>query len=171
MSDGSRIPDLRLHAIVGRWQTSGYVLGDPRIPVVGTDTYELLAGGPFIVHHVDVTVGDRPLRAIEVIGEPDPSGGYLARSFDSDGNTELMSLTIDEDGVFHFAGGGEVASAARAADAPTVRVRATLTIADDRRSMRALWERSEDGTTWRPWMDMAFRNEIEDRAPQPVRAQ
>jgi hypothetical protein len=155
--DANRAPDERLHTIAGRWQTSGHVLGVPETLVSGTDTYEVLAGGYFLVHHVDVTVGEHPVRAIEIIGEPDPmSGGFLARSFDSDGNAELMRVTIDEDGVFHFTGGPEVAAAAQPTDARTNRVRSTLTIADDGRSMAALWERSEDGTNWQPWMDISF---------------
>jgi hypothetical protein len=109
------------------------------------------------VHHVDVTVGEQPVRAIEVIGEPDAAGGgYLSRSFDSEGNAELMRVTIDEDGVFHFAGGPDIASAAHPTDESTARVRSTLTVAEDRRSMTALWERSEDGITWHPWMDISF---------------
>jgi hypothetical protein len=35
-------------------------------------------------------------------------------------------------------------------EAPTARVRSTLTMARDRESMTALWERSDDGTTWPP---------------------
>jgi hypothetical protein len=152
-----RPPGERLHALAGRWKTSGHVIREPRIPVVGNDIYEVLAGGYFIVHHVDVTVGEQPVRAIEVIGEPDAAGdGYLARSFDSEGNAELMRVTIDEDGVFHFAGGPDVAPAAQPTGASTARVRSTLTIAEDRRSMTALWERSEDGISWHPWMDISF---------------
>lgn len=147
----------RLWAIAGRWKTSGHVIAEPPIPVVGTDVYEILDGGRFLVHHVDVTVGDDPVRAIEIIGEPEPAtGGYLARSFDSDGNTELMRLTIDDDGVFHFAGGPEVAPAAQRGDDAVARVRSTLTVAPDGSSMTALWERSEEGDSWKPWMDMAF---------------
>jgi hypothetical protein len=150
-------PDQRLWSIAGRWRTSGHVIGDPTTPVVGTDIYELFPGGHFLVHEVDVTVGDQPVRAIEIIGEPDGSGGSLARSFDSAGDAELMHLTIDDDGVFHFAGGGDVASAAQPTGVPTAWVRSTLTIAPDRQSMTALWERSDDGTTWQPWMDIAFQ--------------
>ncbi len=150
-------PDQRLWSIAGQWRTSGHVIGDPTIRVVGTDIYELLPGGHFLVHHVDVAVGDQPVRAIEIIGEPDGRGGYLARSFDSAGDAELMHLTIDDDGVFHFAGGGDVASAAQPTGVPTAWVRSTLTIAPDRQSMTALWERSDDGTTWQPWMDIAFQ--------------
>jgi hypothetical protein len=152
--DAGPTPDTRLHAIAGRWRTAGYVIGEPRIPVVGTDVYEVFAGGHFLVHDVDVTVGEQPVRAIEIIGEPDGRGGFLARSFDNEGSAEVMHLTIDDRGVFHFAGGSEIAPAARSADARTVR--ATLTIAEDRRSMTALWERSEDGTSWQRWMDISF---------------
>jgi hypothetical protein len=35
----------------------------------GFDTYEVLAGGHFLVHQVDVTVGNQRVQAIEVIGE------------------------------------------------------------------------------------------------------
>ena len=155
--DEGRKPDSRLHTIAGRWQTSGHVIDEPEIPVAGTDTYEVLPGG-FLVHHVDVTAGDKPVRAIEIIGEPDAvSGRFLARSFDNDGNTELMRVTIDGGGVFHFNGGPEVASAVQPTDARTARVRSRLTIAEDGQSMTALWERSDDGTNWQRWMDISFR--------------
>ena len=151
------MPDTRLHDIAGRWSSSGHVIGEPRIPVVGTDIYDVLAGGHFLVHHVDVTVGEQPVRAIEIIGEPDGAGGFLAWSFDNEGNAERMHVNIDDNGVFHFAGGPEIVPAAKPADAPTAHVRSTLTIAEDRRSMTALWERSEDGTSWQLWMDISFR--------------
>jgi hypothetical protein len=81
-----------------------------------------------------VTVGEQRLRAIEIIGEPDPdSDAFLARSFDSEGKFETMRLRIDDDGV-----------------------RSTLTVSGDRASMKAFWERSEDGINWEPWMDMTF---------------
>ena len=112
----------RLHAIAGRWVTDGHVVGDSSMPVKGFDTYDVLAGGYFLVHHVDVTVGNQPVHAIEVIGERDPnSGGFLARSFDNLGNCEVMSVTVDDVGVFRFTGGPDVAAAARPAGAATAR--------------------------------------------------
>jgi hypothetical protein len=154
-SRDQRVADPRLATIAGRWRTSGHVVGAAPIPVRGTDTYEVFAGGFFLVHHVDVTVGDQPVRAIEIIGERD-GAEYLARSFDSEGNVEVMRLMIDNAGVFHFSGGGNVAPAARPGDAPTVRVRSTLTVGAARQTMSARWERSEDGTTWQRWMDITF---------------
>lgn len=147
----------RLWSIAGEWATDGHVVDDLPVPVKGTDTYEVLAGRYFLVHHVDVTVGDQEVRAIEVIGEPASDGaGFLARSFDNQGNAEVMLVTVDDEGVFHFTGGPEVAAAAQPADAMTARVRSTLTVASDRRSMTALWERSEDGHSWEPWMNIMF---------------
>jgi hypothetical protein len=150
-----RVPDPRLATIAGRWRTTGHVVGEPRIPVRGTDTYEVFAGGYFLVHHVDVMVGDQPVRAIEIIGEPDAEA-FLVRGFDSDGNVEVMRLTIDDAGVFHFSGGGDVALASQPGDAPTLRVRSTLTVGTGGHTMSARWERSEDGTTWQHWMDITF---------------
>jgi hypothetical protein len=166
-ADEGRSPNTQLHIIAGWWRTSGHVIGEPAIPVVGTDTYEIVPGGYFLVHHVDVTAGEDPVQAIEIIGEPDAaSGGYLARSFDSNGNTELMRVTIDDEGVFHFTGGARVATAAQPRELTTAAVRSTLTIAEDRQSMTAFWERSEDGTTWQPWMDISFTRSDEERSTE-----
>jgi hypothetical protein len=147
----------RLGAIIGRWATSGLVSGDPPVPVTGTDIYEALPGGHFLVHHVDVTVGDQVVQAIEIIGEADPAtGGYLARSFDNAGNAEVMHLTIDAAGVFHFRGGSDIAPTARPAAESIIEVRSTLTPSSDGTSMTALWERSADGHAWEPWMNISF---------------
>jgi hypothetical protein len=147
----------RLSTIAGRWRTSGYVVGDPRVPVAGTDVYDVLRGGRFLVHRVDVTVGEQEVHAIEVIGEPDPdSDAYLARSFDSEGNFEVMKLQIDDDGILRFSGDGSIAPAAQPSDAPTAQVRSTLTVSQDSASMNAFWERCENGIDWEPWMDITF---------------
>lgn len=147
----------RLWAIAGDWATTGQVVGDPPVPVSGSDIYEVLPGGFFLVHHVDVTVGSHEVRAIEMIGARAPRGGaFLARSYDNEGNSELMELTVDDEGVFHFSGGPEIARAAQPANASTARVRSTLTVSSDGDSMTALWERSDDDVNWTPWMDMTF---------------
>ena len=147
----------RLWSIAGRWATEGEVIADPPVPVTGFDTYDVLAGGYFLVHHVDVRVGDQSVRAIEIIGEPDPSGdGFLVRSFDNTGSSEVMRVKVDDDGVFHFAGGPDVAPAAHRANRETTGVRSALTLAVDGGSMTALWERSPDGQTWERWMRISF---------------
>ena len=46
------------------WRTSGIVLGDPAMRIVGTDVYDVLPGGLFLVHHVDLSVGSDHVRDI-----------------------------------------------------------------------------------------------------------
>jgi hypothetical protein len=157
-SDHSDAQHPRLGAIAGEWVTSGHVLGDPPVPVTGSDIYEVLPGGHFLIHWVDVTVGSEEVRAVEVVGEPTAQEGvFLARSYDNQGNAEVMEVTVDDDGVFHFSGGPDIAPAAQPAGASPARVRSTLRVGSDGDSMSALWERSDDGVSWQPWMDMRFQ--------------
>lgn len=151
-------PDVkRLGAIVGRWRAEGVVVGDPEIPIVGTDVYEWLAGGYFLVHHIDVSVGEATVQGIELIGEHDPrTGAIVARSYDADGAVTIMHVSIDDAGVMTFTGGSDVAPAAASSDDPGQVVRSTLTVSEDGDHMTAKWERSADGATWNAWMDMTF---------------
>ena len=152
-------PELRrLGALVGRWRSEGHIVGDPAVPITGTDVYEWLAGGFFLVHHVDVVIGDQQVRALELIGSYDPAtDAFTARAYDNLGNITIMRTRVDGQGVWRFSGGGDVAAVARpaAADAGGA-VRSTLTISPDRAGMTARWERSDDGASWQPWMDMTF---------------
>ena len=146
-----------LDPIAGNWRTEGRVIGSD-LSIRGTDRYEWLGGGYFLIHYVDVSVGDEKVDAIEVIGEETENhGAFVARSFDNQGAVASMLLRVDSSGVYTFTGGSEVAPAAKPDQAaPTDHVRSTLRVADDRQSMAALWERSRDGQVWTPWMDVRF---------------
>jgi hypothetical protein len=148
----------RLGALVGRWRSQGHIVGDDPVPITGTDIYEWLAGGFFLVHHVDVMIGEQRVQAIELMGEYDPTtDAYTARAYDNLGAVTVMQARVDEQGVWRFSGGADVAAVARpaAADAAGA-VRSTLTVSSDRSGMTARWERSDDGARWQPWMDMTF---------------
>jgi nitroimidazol reductase NimA-like FMN-containing flavoprotein (pyridoxamine 5'-phosphate oxidase superfamily) len=136
----------RLDVLVGRWNTEGEVLAGssgPATRITGTDTYEWLPGGFFLVHHVDVHMGDEKVDAIEIIGGYDASSQtYPMRAFDNQGNFVTMRASVSEDGVWTFTGASE---------------RSTLVVGDDGTTMTARWERSSDGgSNWLPWMNMKF---------------
>lgn len=135
----------RLDALVGRWASSGEMV-DPvsgeRTSISGTDEYSWLDGGWFLVHRVDVLIGDAPVRVLELIGERDPgSDALLCRAYDDRGTVSVMHATVDADGTWTFA------------DDAT---RATLTLAPDGNAMAATWDRREPGGSWHHWMDMRF---------------
>jgi hypothetical protein len=82
---------------------------------------------------------------------------FTARAYDNLGNVTIMQARVDEHGVWRFTGGGDVAPVARPAGAPVGgAVRSTLMVDADRSGMTARWERSDDGASWQPWMDMTF---------------
>jgi len=132
-----------LEPLIGTWTSSGRTVerpGEPSIELEGSDVYEWLPGGKFVVHHVDVRMGGEQVDVLEMIGERDGEA-LLMRSFDRHGGTALMRATVDGAGVWTFAGPTE---------------RATLVVAEDGESMSARWERARDGS-WEHWMDMWFR--------------
>jgi hypothetical protein len=135
----------RLEALIGRWSSTGQTVPGPSEPAVridGTDEYEWLAGGFFLVHRVDVRMGGERVEVLELIGPYDPADdSYPMRSFDNQGNFATMTARSRAVGVWTFTGASE---------------RATLTVGDDGATMTASWERSDDGSSWRHWMDMQF---------------
>ncbi len=148
----------RLGALAGRWRSEGHVGAEVPVPITGTDVYEWLPGGFFLVHRVDVVIGQQRVQALELVGEDDPAtGSFTARAYDNLGNVTVMRARVDDQGVWRFTGGGDVAPVARPASADAGgAVRSTLMVSADRSGMTAGWERSDDGATWRRWMDVAF---------------
>ncbi|MCA2213095.1 DUF1579 family protein [Jidongwangia harbinensis] len=134
----------QLAPLVGRWRTFGTVFGEDGAPVMsvdGTDEYEWMPGGQWVIHRVDVAMGNDRARALELIGEPADDGTFAMRAFDSSGSFDEMRLTVH----------------GRTMLAEGDRVRNTLTAADTGRSMTATWERQTDGGAWIRWMDLTFQ--------------
>ncbi len=130
-----------LEPIVGAWASRGRTVarrGEPSVTIEGTDVYEWLDGGLFLLHYVDVRVAGEQVSALEVIGEPD-GDGLLMRSFDNGGRAGTMRATVDDRGVWTFAGETE---------------RARLTVAPDGRTNDG--EVGTPGGGWEHWMDMEF---------------
>ena len=148
-----------LDTLIGVWRTQGRVLsadGGSAGEIIGTDVYEWL-DGRFFVHRVDVHVAGVPVKAIEIIGFDSRLARFSARSYDNTGAETAMIASVSTDGVWTFEGGGEVAeSATPVAEMASAGVRSTLTVAADRRSMHAHWERTTDGRTWVSWMMVDF---------------
>ena len=133
-----------LAPLIGTWRTEGDLLGDDGVTVAakveGSDAYEWL--GPFVVHRVDVLIGDRRTRALEIFEPYDPARrGFPTRAYDDRGGVETSAATVDGDGQWTF----------RAATAHAV-----LRVAADGRSMRAHWVVREADGRERPWMELRF---------------
>lgn len=129
--------------IIGRWRTSGSVLdeqGAVTAAIEGTDSYEWMVGGHWVIHRVDVLMGEDRAEVLELIGGHDAdTDSYAMRAFDGSGSFSTMSAHRGDAGSWSFRGDG---------------VRATLW--PDGPCMTARWEREHSPGSWIRWMDMAF---------------
>jgi hypothetical protein len=126
-----------LGALAGRWRTEGETVATkdaPSMKIAGTDTYEWLPGGFFMIHRADVRMGPDEAETLEVMGYDVATNTYLTTFFDNLGNTGSYQATVDQN-VWTFRG---------------VADRATLTVGDN--TMKAHWERTDDGMHWQDWM-------------------
>ncbi|MCG5217294.1 DUF1579 family protein [Streptosporangium soli] len=134
-----------LNALVGRWRSQGQTVAtstEPALQITGSDTYEWLEGRFFLIHRVDVRINNDKVEVIEMIGPYDPeTRTYPMRSFDNRGDFGTMRASVNDNGIWTFAGETE---------------RATLVIAEDHTTMTAKWERIDNGSDWLHWMDMTF---------------
>ncbi|RDI18080.1 hypothetical protein DEU38_121117 [Rhodococcus sp. AG1013] len=110
--------------------------------IAGTDEYEWMAGGMWVIHRVDVMMGDDHVQALELIGDHDTeTDTYTMRAFDGSGTFGTMTARLNTDGTWTFLGEG---------------MRSTLRTSEDNSSMTACWERQDESGHWIHWMDMDF---------------
>lgn len=134
-----------LDALVGHWNTTGESVptgGEAAISIRGMDKYEWLPGRKFLVHHVDVWMGDEKVNVIEIVG---PCGDSLSEipmnSFDNGGNHTVMHATQESSNVWLFVNDD---------------LRTRLTIHESGTLMTAHWERKSDDNRWVHWLNMQF---------------
>lgn len=132
-------------SVIGRWRTSGTVFdehGQEVTTIAGTDEYEWMPGGMWVIHRVDVMIGDNHVQALELIGDHDTeTDTYAMRAFDGSGTFGTMTARLNADGTWTFLGEG---------------MRSILRTSKDRSSMTARWERQDESGHWIHWMDMGF---------------
>lgn len=111
--DGRAEPDAelkRLDKLVGTWELSG--------GTSGTNTYEWLAGGFFLLQHVNMEQAGHQVKGLEVIGrllpfgDEKPSEDIKSRFYGDQGETFDYVYEISEDGKTLTIWGGERGSPA-----------------------------------------------------------
>jgi hypothetical protein len=130
----------RLAALVGTWKTTGEIKSvgpDPAGKLEGTDSYEWLPGGHFLLHRVDVQMGRARSQSIEVIGVDTTRNGYSMHSFDDNGN-HVVTHGVVVGSNWTIVG---------------EEIRFSGTISEDSAIIVGHWERLVDGV-WLPWIDV-----------------
>jgi len=132
----------KLNFLIGKWHTQGEILqgaSNSSKDIRGMDTFEWVSGGFFILHRVDVFMGNERTEAIEIIGYDPGRKSYFMKSFDNQGASIIMYAVLEKSGVLKF--GDD-------------KMKSVLTCNKNGNSMSANWELSENGKTWKPWMNI-----------------
>jgi hypothetical protein len=136
-----------LDPFAGKWHTTGLIPETPEHPamtVTGTDTYAWLPGGHFLLHTVDVMVGDEKTETTEIIGFEAEQNRYPMRYFDNKGNTGLMYASFNN-GTWTFQGDT---------------LRFTGSFNEDQQTISGIWEQSADGQQWSHFMDIKLTRQL-----------
>jgi hypothetical protein len=128
-----RLAHQRLETFVGTWKAEGEAYG-PTAKLTGTESYEWLTGGFFLIYHFDRRYDDSEHTGIGIIGYDPSTQAYLAHFFDNLGFERTYRMSV-HGRVWSLAGEWE---------------RATITFGDDGDSFTETWEQSIDGRSWRP---------------------
>jgi hypothetical protein len=134
----------RLGPLVGRWRTQGWTrptAAAPKAWIEAVDTYEWLPGLCALLHLVDAMVGDEKVEGAEIIGYDPARGCYVTQYFGSDGPNRYEASLDENDGALVWR-----------MRSPSDRF--TGTFSPDGNTITGHWELLEDGSTWRPWMDI-----------------
>ncbi|MBO9675329.1 MAG: hypothetical protein J7577_17915 [Sphingobacteriaceae bacterium] len=122
-----------LNPYIGKWKTEGLTRSGEAI--IGTDTYEWIEGGFFLMHKVDVAFGRKRMQSLEITHYDDMEDVFRSQSFDNKGCISISTLKIYNDIILIFADNERFKGNFK-----------TSTI-------EGLWEQF-DGKNWVPWMDI-----------------
>ena len=137
----------QLSKFVGSWSTAGKIPATdngPEAKISGTDTYEWLPGEFFLLHKVDVFVGDDKNETFEIIGFDKLIGKYTMQHYDNKGNSGFMTATCDDE-VWTFIG-------------ETLKFTGGFKKGDNEFS--GIWEQSTDGKNWTHFMDIKLTKAV-----------
>ncbi len=95
-----------LSRFIGSWDTEGLIPssnGSSEIKIIGTDNYEWITDGFFLLHTADVTIGDDNSKTHEIIGYDSLNNHYTMQHYNNKGNSGFMTATVN-DGLWTFNG-------------------------------------------------------------------
>ena len=92
--------------LIGVWKTSGKVMTEKGVvELSGTDSYELVLEGNYILHRANVTMGNEKSETIEMISLESSTGTANMQYFNSKGESGSMEGEIN-DNDFTIEGNG-----------------------------------------------------------------
>ena len=136
-----------LDAWIGRWINQGHTVderGEAGLAITTSDVYEWAPGGFFVLHTAYGRIGDFEGGGVEMIGYDAERGEYTSQLFDSVGNYSTHRLVANGDTWTYF---GDT-------------TRARVEFSDGNTVQTVLHERTDDGSTFVPSMQVVLRKVV-----------
>lgn len=131
----------QLNKFIGNWHTEGIILSsnnEPEIKITGTDTYEWIVDGFFLLHKADVAMGNERSKTYEIIGYDDIKQHYTMQHYDNTGSSGLMTARVN-DGIWIFSGDT---------------LRFTGGFNQQENIFAGIWEQMTESNTWAHFMNI-----------------
>ena len=137
----NRIESTEFKKLIGTWKTEGLILATentPEMKIAGTDTYELILDGYFILHKADVLMGNEKSQTFELIGLDETPGHATLEYYDNQGATGKMTGTLKNNEL--KIGGKEI------------RFQGKLN--DNENQIKGTWEKMNHQNKWERFLEM-----------------
>lgn len=131
----------QLSKFIGNWNTEGIIPStnnEPAIKIIGTDHYEWIVDGFFLLHKAEVHIGNDSSKTHEIIGYDSLKHHYTMQHYNNKGESGFMSATVN-DGLWVFNG-------------DSLRFRGGFNEAED--VFSGVWEQLTENKTWAHLMDI-----------------
>lgn len=89
----SKIENSNFKRLIGKWNSEGRILtnkNDSESKITGTDSYEFILNGNFILHKADVLMGNVRSKTFEIIALENSNEKVKMQYFNSDGENGIM---------------------------------------------------------------------------------
>ena len=138
----------KLEVFLGKWHTTGPIYENDQISgqVDAVDTYEWHPGQYAMIHHIESTMGDLKIHGVEIIGYDASRKAYLAPFFDDQGSAGWEE--VKSEGNTWIWNGENVMG---------VKYHRCTARFQDKNTIAALHEHSDDRKSWKKWMDITLR--------------
>lgn len=136
-----KVAHKNLEPFVGKWNTVGNIKsinGSSPGQMKGTDIYEWLPGGFFLLHKVDVQMDTERKQSIEIIGYDESTDTYPMHFYDNEGNSGTLHASLDN-GTWTFL---------------SDTLRFTGCFSEDGKILTGVWEQRDDTSDWIAWMEV-----------------
>ena len=125
--------------LIGVWKTTGQIsIGNQALTLEGTDSYDLILNGNYILHKADVLMGSEKTETFEIIGLNNTTNKASMQYFNSKGESGTMTGEISGNN-FHIDGD---------------KIKFNGIIDDQSSVIKGKWFLQADDNSWKEFIEM-----------------